>query len=80
MLESQPEYAQILAYDVKVDKEAQDLADEIDVKIFKAYIIYHLFDQFTKYMEEVTETCRRDQAPKCCFPMYLKDCSRLCLQ
>ncbi|KAG4101001.1 P-loop containing nucleoside triphosphate hydrolase protein [Neocallimastix lanati (nom. inval.)] len=72
MLESQPEYAQILAFDVKVDKEAQDLADEMGVKIFKADIIYHLFDQFTKYMEEVTETRRRDQAPSAVFPCKLK--------
>jgi len=71
MLESQPEYAQILAFDVKVDKEAQDLADEMGVKIFKADIIYHLFDQFTKYMEEVTETRRRDQAPSAVFPCIL---------
>jgi len=72
MLESQPEYAQILAFDVKVDKDAQDLADEMGVKIFKADIIYHLFDQFTKYMEEVTETRRRDQAPSAVFPCTLK--------
>jgi len=72
MLESQPEYAQILAFDVKVDKDAQDLADEMGVKIFKADIIYHLFDQFTKYMEEITETRRRDQAPSAVFPCILK--------
>ena len=72
MLESQPEYAQILAFDVKVDKDAQDLADEMGVKIFKADIIYHLFDQFTKYMEEITETRRRDQAPSAVFPCMLK--------
>ena len=42
-------FAVILCFDVKVDKEAQDLADELGIKIFKADIIYHLFDQFTAY-------------------------------
>jgi len=47
MLEHNPEFAVILAFDVKVDKEAQGLAEEMGVKIFSADIIYHLFDHFT---------------------------------
>lgn len=42
-------FAVILCFDVKVDKEAQDLADDLGIKIFKADIIYHLFDQFIAY-------------------------------
>ena len=42
-------FAVILCFDVKVDKEIQDLADELGIKIFKADIIYHLFDQFIAY-------------------------------
>ncbi len=42
-------FAVILCFDVKVDKEAQDIAEELGVRIFKADIIYHLFDQFTAY-------------------------------
>ena len=42
-------FAVILCFDVKVDKEIQDLADELGIKIFKADIIYHLFDQFVAY-------------------------------
>ena len=72
MLESAKEYACILAFDVKIDKECQDLADELDVKIFKADIIYHLFDQFTAYMTALTEQKRKDMAPQAVFPCILK--------
>ena len=42
-------YATILAFDVKVERDAQELADNVGVKIFTADIIYHLFDSFTNY-------------------------------
>jgi translation initiation factor 5B len=56
-----PEYATILAFDVKVDAEAQAMADEFNVRIFTAEIIYHLFDQFTAYMNGIT-TARKEAA------------------
>lgn len=42
-------YAVILAFDVKVEREAQEMADQLGVRIFQADIIYHLFDAFTQY-------------------------------
>jgi len=42
-------YATILAFDVKVERDANELADNLGVKIFTADIIYHLFDAFTSY-------------------------------
>ena len=42
-------YACILAFDVKIEKEAQQFADSEGVKIFQADIIYHLEDNFLKY-------------------------------
>merc|ERR1712137_418350 len=42
MLEHDKKYATILAFDVKIEKEAQKMADKIGVKIFSAPIIYHL--------------------------------------
>ena len=39
-------FAVILAFDVPVNKEARELAEEYGVKIFTADVIYHLFDQF----------------------------------
>ena len=54
----QPEFATILAFDVRVDSEAQSMADENNVRIFTADIIYHLFDQFSAYMRGITEARR----------------------
>lgn len=39
----------ILAFDVKVERDAQELADSFGVRIFTADIIYHLFDAFMGY-------------------------------
>ncbi len=50
-----PEFATILAFDVKVDSDAQQFADENKVRIFTAEIIYHLFDQFSAYMNGLNE-------------------------
>ncbi|RIA95932.1 hypothetical protein C1645_441340 [Glomus cerebriforme] len=72
MLEKAKEFAVILCFDVKVDKEAQDLAEELGIKIFKADIIYHLFDQFIAYNKEIVEQKRKDQAPQAVFPCILK--------
>jgi translation initiation factor IF-2 len=44
-------YAVILAFDVKIEREAQELADSLGVRVFSAEIIYHLFDKFTAYRE-----------------------------
>lgn len=45
-------YAVILAFDVKVERESQEMADSLGVRVFSAEIIYHLFDAFTKYRED----------------------------
>lgn len=41
--------ATILAFDVKIEREAQTIADDVGVKIFSADIIYHLQDAFLKH-------------------------------
>lgn len=51
MLEKHKEFAVMLCFDVKIEKEAQAYADEVGVKIFSAEIIYHLFDMFTAYQD-----------------------------
>eukprot|EP01086_Lenisia_limosa_P015301 TRINITY_DN4824_c0_g1_i1.p1 TRINITY_DN4824_c0_g1~~TRINITY_DN4824_c0_g1_i1.p1 ORF type:complete len:785 (+),score=297.70 TRINITY_DN4824_c0_g1_i1:280-2634(+) len=66
------EYAVILAFDVPVETAARDYADQHGVKIFTAEIIYHLFDMFTKYMEETREAARAEAAPEAVFPCVLK--------
>ena len=57
-----PEYATILAFDVEINSEARDHAREMNVRIFTADIIYHLFDQFTRFMEELSERRRQEAA------------------
>lgn len=71
IMDRKPEYAVILAFDVPVTKEAQEFADNTGVKIFTADIIYHLFDQFTKYMEEVREVKKAAAAETAVFPCRL---------
>ncbi|CAH0001260.1 unnamed protein product [Clonostachys byssicola] len=72
MLERAPDYAIMLCFDVKVDKEAQAYADEQGVKIFTADIIYHLFDSFTKHMEEQLERKKEESKMLAVFPCVLK--------
>ncbi|KAI1313071.1 hypothetical protein EDD11_002708 [Mortierella claussenii] len=72
MLEKSKELACMLCFDVKVDKEAEQMAEEMGIKVFKADIIYHLFDQFTAYHKQLTEERRKDQAPSAVFPCILK--------
>jgi len=53
MHEHKPEFATILAFDVNVTAEGGQVAKDLNVKIFTAEIIYHLFDKFTAYMADV---------------------------
>lgn len=72
MLEKSKEYAVMLCFDVKVDKEAQAYADEVGVKIFTADIIYHLFDDFTKHMAQLAEQRKEESKMLAVFPCVLK--------
>merc|ERR1740124_412062 len=67
-----PEFATILAFDVAIDREAQEHANENGVRIFTAEIIYHLFDQFTRFMEDLQEKRREDAAAVAVFPSICK--------
>lgn len=71
MLEKAKEYAVMLCFDVKVDKEAQQYANDVGVKIFTADIIYHLFDDFTKHMAQLAEQKKEDSKLLAVFPCVL---------
>lgn len=71
MLEKAKEYAVMLCFDVKVDREAQAYADENGIKIFTADIIYHLFDDFTKHMKQLVEQRKEDSKLLAVFPCVL---------
>lgn len=72
MVEHAPIYACILAFDVKVERDAQELADQLGVKIFQAKIIYHLFDKFTAHIEEVKARQRAEFKSIAVFPCKLR--------
>lgn len=67
-----PEYATILAFDVEIEREAREYATEMKVRIFTADIIYHLFDQFTRFLDDWMEQRRKDAAAVAVFPCILK--------
>ena len=72
MLDKKKEYATILAFDVIVTLEARELADELGVKVFIADIIYHLFDQFKAYIDNLKEEKKREAADEAVFPCVLR--------
>ncbi|KAF9076705.1 hypothetical protein BDP27DRAFT_1284669 [Rhodocollybia butyracea] len=78
MLEKARELACILCFDVTVDKDAERMAEEMGIRLFKADIIYHLFDKFTAYNQEITEAKRRDAAPQAVWPCRLKIIAAFC--
>uniref|UniRef100_A0A182ISB2 IF-2 domain-containing protein n=1 Tax=Anopheles atroparvus TaxID=41427 RepID=A0A182ISB2_ANOAO len=65
-------YATILAFDVKIERDAQELADNLGVKIFQADIIYHLFDKFMAYRDEIKQRKRDEFKQIAVFPCKLK--------
>lgn len=54
MLEHDEKYGVVLAFDVPVTRDAQELADSFKppIKIFTANIIYHLTDMFEKHLKD----------------------------
>ncbi|OII73111.1 Fun12p GTPase translation initiation factor IF2 [Cryptosporidium ubiquitum] len=67
-----PEMAVILAFDIKVDSEAEVEAKKLNVRIMKANIIYHLCDMFSKYYGDIQEEKKKEKSQKVVFPCILK--------
>lgn len=72
MLEKNKEFAVMLCFDVKVDKEAALYAQQEGIKIFQADIIYHLFDNFTAHMAQIAEKRKEESKMLAVFPCVLK--------
>ncbi|XP_027012002.2 eukaryotic translation initiation factor 5B [Tachysurus fulvidraco] len=72
MLEHDPQYAVILAFDVKIERDSQEMADSLGVRIFSAEIIYHLFDAFTKYREDYKKQKQEEYKHVAVFPCKLR--------
>lgn len=71
-LERAKQYAVILAFDVPVEPAAAEIAQSMGVKIMTANIIYHLFDQFTAYMNSIREAARQEASATAVFPCVLR--------
>ncbi|XP_065183056.1 eukaryotic translation initiation factor 5B-like isoform X4 [Sycon ciliatum] len=72
MLEHDAQFAVVLAFDVKVEREAQEMADSIGVKIFTADIIYHLFDAFMAFRDDYTKKKQDEFRHVAVFPCKLR--------
>ncbi|XP_053273047.1 eukaryotic translation initiation factor 5B [Pleuronectes platessa] len=72
MLEHDTQYAVILAFDVKVERDSQEMADSLGVRIFWAEIIYHLFDAFTKYREDYKKAKQEEFKHVAVFPVKIR--------
>lgn len=65
-------YAVILAFDVPVDREAQQFADREKVRIFQADIIYHLEDAFLQHREQLRLQRKKANEHLVVFPCILR--------
>uniref|UniRef100_A0AAY4DFU3 Eukaryotic translation initiation factor 5B n=1 Tax=Denticeps clupeoides TaxID=299321 RepID=A0AAY4DFU3_9TELE len=65
-------YAVILAFDVKIERDAQEMAESLGVRVFSAEIIYHLFDAFTKYREGYKKQKQEEFKHIAVFPCKLR--------
>lgn len=65
-------YAVILGFDVKIERDAQELADTLGVRIFSADIIYHLFDKFMAYRDELKKKRQEEFRHIAVFPCKVR--------
>ncbi|KAA0199052.1 Eukaryotic translation initiation factor 5B [Fasciolopsis buskii] len=72
MVEREQKWAVILAFDVRVDKDAQRLAAELGVRIFTSDIIYRLQSQMEEYVEDLKRGNRRKHRDLAVYPCKLR--------
>jgi len=61
-----------LAFDVRVMPDAQKFADDEGIKVFTANIIYHLFDDFTAYVQKCKDERKSEDGNKAVFPAIIE--------
>lgn len=69
------EFLTMLCFDVKILPEAFKFGEENDIKMISAKIIYHLFDGFTKHVEEIIVKRKKEFLKLAVFPCVLKQVS-----
>jgi len=74
MLEHNEKYGVVLAFDVNITREAQELADSFKppIKIFTADIIYHLTDQFSQHLKDQKKKKQDELKNVAIFPAKMK--------
>ena len=72
MLEHDVKYGVILAFDVKIEREAARLAENLGVRIYSAPIIYHLKDMYEAFINEIEEEERKKHAAEAVWPCVLQ--------
>ncbi|KAJ2871402.1 eukaryotic translation initiation factor 5B, partial [Coemansia aciculifera] len=71
MLERAKEYAIMLCFDVKIDKDAEKMAKNLGIKVFTADIIYHLYDDYMAHNAQIVENKRKELADLAVFPCIM---------
>jgi len=72
-------YACILAFNVPVLPDAERLAKEIGIPIYTAEIIYHLFDAFTKRVNDIKARKKEEARKKAVYPVVFKIVDERCV-
>eukprot|EP01063_Lacrimia_lanifica_P017940 TRINITY_DN24919_c0_g1_i1.p1 TRINITY_DN24919_c0_g1~~TRINITY_DN24919_c0_g1_i1.p1 ORF type:complete len:860 (+),score=419.18 TRINITY_DN24919_c0_g1_i1:58-2580(+) len=70
--EKNPKYAVMLCFDVNITKEANQVAEKEDIKIFTADIIYNLQDKFKAYLVKWAADQAERMKDIAVFPVHLK--------
>eukprot|EP00486_Rosalina_sp_Unknown_P008973 CAMPEP_0201592840 /NCGR_PEP_ID=MMETSP0190_2-20130828/190617_1 /ASSEMBLY_ACC=CAM_ASM_000263 /TAXON_ID=37353 /ORGANISM="Rosalina sp." /LENGTH=950 /DNA_ID=CAMNT_0048051781 /DNA_START=624 /DNA_END=3476 /DNA_ORIENTATION=- len=66
----QPEYAAILAFDVKIGNDARQLAAKEGITIFESDVIYHLQKEYEQYVTKIRTERQRQFTPV--FPVEMQ--------
>jgi len=70
--ESEPLYGAVLAFNVKVLPDAEEEAQNRKVPVFRHSIIYHLIDEYVKWMKGEKEAQERSEFEKLIKPAKIK--------
>ena len=70
--ERNPKFACVLAFNVEISQDASKFALENNIKIFKAEIIYHLTDEYDRYLEELKQKQKEAARAQAVFPVKLQ--------
>jgi translation initiation factor 5B len=66
------EFSTILAFNVNIEDDVLELANKNGIKIFSAEIIYHLFDFYIKYRDQIINERKLLYKSQSVFPCILK--------